>query len=566
MNLKTTFLLFFCLNYFSYAIDLSQPLDPVYLDLRNWSIRGLLPPLPTLRPYPLILVQKLLEVVAQKGGLRDAERARMYLQTIHAADSPLIPGFTVSHSSLFAVGFPNHDYDGTSSGYLTLNRFLAPGVGINGFAGAVAVDWAANTTFPLGQRRAHDFLLDDSAIDVFDRSYLLSLSMRGVVSFGDENLYAQVGVTRHGFGPFTEGMVLSPQAPAAPSFSFTWRTDSFNYSKYLLVLNAAKDNKSTVITNGQEFYPNKYLAGQSFQFFFFDQAFELGLYENIVFGQRLEPAYLVPVMSLLYGSIYNGMVDNILVGANFQWRLPLNLSLMGEFHADDLNFLRLFALKFDGKTKIAAQAGIAWYPSWGAFQGLELRYGLVTPYTFTHVREFVTGGPSNQLLINYKNYTHSGQGLVNLEPNSDRWELRLRVVPNQLLNFTLSGRMLRHGNASDDGYLPSSDEFIGTTDGSFNDNGYIAPGGDHKFNSNRFLNQSIIEALWQIGFDYQLLLTSPLGFITFSGGYMFEYGLNRRGDPYSGTLGSASFQNQGVPTAGNNGVRHYVSLRVVFEL
>ncbi len=550
----------------AWGMDLSQPLDPVYSDLRNWSLRGILAPLPALRPYPLILVKKYLEEVIQKGSSRDVQRAQMYLMTIGDTAAPLAPGFTITHSSLFAVGFPNHDYDGTSSGYLTLNQLIAPGVGVNGHAGAVAVDWAANTTFPLGQRRLYDFLLDDSSIEVFGRTYLLSLSMRGNVSFGDENLYAQVGVTRHGFGPFIEGMVFSPQAPAAPSFSFTWRTEGLNYTKYLLILNATKDTKSTVITNGQEFFPNKYLAGQSFQFFFFDQHLEIGLYENIVFGQRLEPAYLVPVMSLLYGSIYNGMVDNILVGANFQLRLPLGFNFMGEFHADDLSFLRIFSLKFDGKTKIAAQAGIAWYPEWGAFQGLELRYGLVTPYTFTHVREFVTGGPSNQLLINYKNYTHSGQGLVNLEPNSDRWELRFRIVPNQLLNFSITGRYLRHGNASDDGYLASSDEFIGTTDGSFNDNGYVAPGGNHKFNSNRFLTQSVIETLWQIGFDYQLLLASPLGFVTFAGGYMFEYGLNRRGDPFSGTLGSASFQNRGVPLADNNGVRHYVSLRVGFEL
>ncbi len=550
----------------AWGMDLSQPLDPVYSDLRNWSLRGILAPLPALRPYPLILVKKYLEEVIQKGSSRDVQRAQMYLMTIGDTAAPLAPGFTITHSSLFAVGFPNHDYDGTSSGYLTLNQLIAPGVGINGHAGAVAVDWAANTTFPLGQRRLYDFLLDDSSIKVFGRTYLLSLSMRGNVSFGDENLYAQVGVTRHGFGPFIEGMVFSPQAPAAPSFSFTWRTEGLNYTKYLLILNATKDTKSTVITNGQEFFPNKYLAGQSFQFFFFDQHLEIGLYENIVFGQRLEPAYLVPVMSLLYGSIYNGMVDNILVGANFQLRLPLGFNFMGEFHADDLSFLKIFSLKFDGKTKIAAQAGIAWYPEWGAFQGLELRYGLVTPYTFTHVREFVTGGPSNQLLINYKNYTHSGQGLVNLEPNSDRWELRFRIVPNQLLNFSITGRYLRHGNASDDGYLASSHEFIGTTDGSFNDNGYVAPGGNHKFNSNRFLTQSVIETLWQIGFDYQLLLASPLGFVTFAGGYMFEYGLNRRGDPFSGTLGSASFQNRGVPLADNNGVRHYVSLRVGFEL
>jgi len=546
-----------------FGMDLSQTLDPIYRDLRVWSLRRLLPPLPSFRPYPLSLVKSLLEQVKEKGNPIEAARAQFYLNSI---DEGLSPGFTIKHSSLFAVGYPNHDYDGTTAGYLTMNSFLIPGLGVSGFAGAVAVDWAANTTYPLGERRRFDFLLDDSSINLFDRNYLLSLSMGGIVSFGDEKLFAQVGLSRHGFGPFQDGMVFSPHAPAAPSFSFVWRTDEFYYSKYLLVLNATKDNKSTVITNGQEFYPNKYLAGQSFQFFFFDNVLELSIYENVVFGQRVEPTYFIPIMSLLYMSINNGMWDNILVGANFQLRLPFDLSLMGEFHADDLSFLRIFRLKFDGKTKIAAQAGLAWLPFWGAFQGLELRYALVTPYTFTHVREFITGGSLNQLLINYKNYTHAGQGLVNLEPNSDRWEVQLRLVPNQFLNFNLIGRLLRHGNATDDGYTVSSQEFIGTTDGSFNDNGYITPGGTHKFDSNRFLNQAIIETLYQVGFDYQLFLNMPVGVITFSGGYLFEYGLNRRGEPFSGSLGTASFQNRGVPVDGRNGVRHYVTLLLSIDL
>lgn len=547
----------------AFSMDLTSPLDPVYRDLRIWSLSGMLPPLPVLRPYPLPLVRRLLEQIVQTAPFGDARRAALYLDGI---DSGLSAGFNVRHSSVFAVGYPNHDYDGTTAGYLTINSQVTPLLSLAGQAGAVAVDWAANTTYPVGLRRGYDFLLDDSAIDLFDRNYLLSLSMRGVLAFGDEHLYAQVGMTRHGFGPFVEGMVLSPQAPAAPSFSFTWRSDALDYTKYLLVLNATKDNKSTPITNGQEFFPNKYLTGQAFQFFLFDRSLEVGLYETVVFGQRLEAGYLVPVLSLLYTSIYNGMWDNILVGANVTWRLPFALSLMGEFHADDLSFLRLFALRFDGKTKIAAQAGLSWYPGLGSFRGLEVRYGLVTPYTFTHVREFIMGGPSNQSPINFKNYTHSGQGLVNLEPNSDRWEVLIRIVPNALLGFNLIGRAFRHGNASEDGYTATSDEFLGTTDGSFNDNGYIAPGGDHKFNSNRFLTQSVIEHLYQFGFDYQLLLRLPLGSVTFSGGYLFEYGLNRRGDASTGTIGSATFTNRGVPTADNNGVRHYVFLNVSVDL
>lgn len=543
-------------------MDLSRSHDPIYRDLRLWSLRGLIPPLPAFRPYPLSLVRDRLLKVLQSEGPLDRARAELYLRAI---DEEFRGGFLAVHHSLFTVGYPNHDYDGTTGGFLRTNAFLVPGVALSGHAGAVAQDWAANTAFPVGQRRLFDFLLDDSSVEIFQRNYLLSLSIGGVFSFGDENLYAQVGLSRHGFGPFPEGMVISPQAPAAPTFSFTWIYGPLIYSKYLLGLSATRDNKSTVITNGQEFFPNKYLTGQSFQLMLFDGILTVGLFETVVFGQRLDPLYLLPVVSSLYGSIYTGMWDNILVGGNLVLRLPWGFAFLGEFHADDLSFLRLLRLRFDGKTKIAAQAGLNWQsPGW-ALEGLELRYALVTPYTFTHVREFITGGASDQLPINYKNYTHQGQGLVTLEPNSDRLELIARLVPNHLLNFTLTGRRLRHGNASEDGYTAVSQEYIGTTDGSFNDNGYVTPGGPHKFDENRFLNQAVIEELYQIGFDYQLLVDTPLGFMNFSGGYLFEYGINRRGSPVTGSIGNASFTNRGTPQAGSNGVRHYVTFRIAFE-
>ncbi len=561
-KLKYTFYIFLLFPFSLAAMDLSRTSDPVYKDIQDWATRGLIHGVPNFRPYPLVLVQSWLNEVIEKGNSEDVLRAQGYMSEI----SPeLKPHYRVFHSSLFAVGYPNHDYDGTTGFYFTHNGYFSENVGFSGFFGALGIDWATLTAYPEGQATSFDFIMDDSSVEVLGRNYLLALSSGGVLSFGTPDLYAQVGINRHGFGPFSDGVVFSPSAKEAASVNFTWRTENLIYTKYLLALNASKDNNSLPITNSGAFYPDKFLSGHSFQFFLWD-FLELSFYENIVFGQRLDPYYLIPVLPLLYSSIYTGLHDNILVGGTLVLRLPWAIRTAFQFHADDLSFLKLFAGQLDGKSKIAAQAGLEWIPDLGILHGIEVGYSLATPYTFTHSREFIQGGDADQSLINYVNYTHGGSGLVSLEPNSDRFDAALNLYLNPQLEVRFTGRIQRHGNASDDGYTVLSEDFIGTTDGGFNDSGYISPGGDHKFNTNRFLNQAIIETLYQFGFQYSLGLNTPIGEARIKGGFLFEYGKNRRANPMTGAVGTASFSNDSVPVLGNDGTRNYVTIEVSFQL
>lgn len=553
------------------AQSFDDPRHPVYKDLELWQNQGLIAPLPFLKPYPLALIRSRLQFVAESGTGRAAQRAAAYLTRIAPEFKAGVTVFT-DHRFLISSDhryLPN-DYWGTSGAYLTTDSFFWPFLSLSGYAGAVAADRGTLSALPQGRFNPYDYILDDSAVKVLERSYLLALSMGGTVALGDDQTWFQAGLNRREFGPQDNGILLSPESPEAAAFSFTTGLPGFWYTKYFYALSASKDTVTGPLTNHSDVYPDKYLAGQSFEFSFWDGALQLGLFEHVVFGERLEPVYLLPVVSSLYSSIYTGMKDNILVGGLLRGRLPYGLHLTGLFHADDLSFLNLFRLKFDGKTKLAALAGLGWTSEWPLVQSVDMDYSLVTPYTFAHFREFNRGEEPDAYFVNYVNFTHQRQGLVDLDPNSDRLRLRVTSRPMAEFELGLDAQLRRHANATTELYGPGAFPFLGTADGGFMDNGYEGHGNTHKFDTPRFLQQAVIEQLLQIGLTWNFQFGDSSLLTRVFGGYTFEYGWNRRARVAGSAQETAenpdptgedrSWYNGPVPIEGNNGVRHYINM------
>ncbi len=537
------------------ALDWSDPRDEIYSQLDLWAARGYVTRLPLLRPYPQQLVASLLREVVRNGDPPSARDAEALLAAVSGAAK-------ITAEAYSSTSATQDDVYSATGGYATVRGSLSDLITLaSRFGVLVVVNPGAENAFVPGERFPTDYNVDYSAIDVRGVTLLPALSGSGSAAIGSDRLWLQAGITRHSFGPFDEGPVLSPQAAEAGELSITWRGDRLTYTEYLLMLTAASDRGDALGENGKmTVYPNKYLTGQSFQFSPLDWL-DIGLFETVVYGERFEPLYLVPVVPRSYVSINIGSVDNLMVGFSASARLPSDLGLDFMFYADDLSFLDLLALNLDTKYKMSGQAGISWTPLRPLLKRVSLDYALVTPYTYTHRRASITGLEETALAdplyangINYYNYSHMGRSLVALDPNSDRLRLRALLTPMERLGVTLSAAYQRHANATDTAVTDKW--WVGTSDGGINDNGYDKDNGN-RFDTVKFLSQDVIEQILLLGASASWRV--PLGSATLyvEGGYTLEVARNKRGD---GPAPTGTWINGAVPVEGNDDVIHHLSL------
>jgi hypothetical protein len=527
------------------AVDISDPRDPLYGQLDNWAARGYVTRLPLLRPYPAQLIVSLLHEVANKGDRRSAASAKELLAAIDV-DARLRPeAYSESRASSDEV------YTATG-GFVTAQGRLDKLVTISSRLGALVVAEPGNVGALLpGEGFPVDYTVDWSAFTVNGVRLLPTLSAAGTAAMGTDRLWFQFGVNRHSFGPFDEGPVLSPQAAEAGHFSVTWRGPNLTYTEFLLVLEATTDDGEAIKSNGDiTVYPNKYLSGQSFQFSPWSWL-DVGLFETVVYGERLDLMYLAPAIPRTYLTIYEGSVDNLMLGFSTQVRMPLDLGFDLMFYADDMHFVDMLTFNFDTKYKVSLQAGLSWTPLQALLKRISLDYALVTPYTYTHRRESITGEeetvPPDFYAngINYYNYSHAGRSLVALDPNSDRLRLRALLTPMERTQLTLWGTFQRHANATEDPY-GGGNWAQGTNDGGINDNGYI-PNGDHLFDNVNFLTQDVIEKILLLGLTASWDLPLGSNRLSVDGGYALELAWNKRKD-------------SAAPVEGNDRVIHHVSV------
>ena len=243
-----------------------------------------------------------------------------------------------------------------------------------------------------------------------------------------------------------------------------------------------------------------------------------------MYGGRFEPVYLLPLSVAFLSQGSFGFADNSLLGVYGVATLLDQLRIPIVIYADDVHFNDLARFNFNTKYKLAAHAGVEWYPLFPVLERVSLDYLAVMPYMYTHWDE-TPGRRVDQ--PNYSNYTHLGTSIgPSLEPNSDRLTLDVRLAPAERLGVALRLRHSRHGNASD-GYLdPVDGGGLPDGDGTIFDPGYI--GSTPTFQAEtRFLWQDVLERVTQAGLDVEYRLPLPAGgAATLSAGYLFEHARN----------------------------------------
>jgi hypothetical protein len=299
-----------------------------------------------------------------------------------------------------------------------------------------------------------------------------------------------------------------------------------SYSTVLLEIAATDYLKET----DEDKFPDKHLVMQSFNFYPTDWL-ELAYFETVVWGGRFDLTYLLPFKELFYAQSMAGFEDNSFVGILADFRLGKNLKIPLVFYLDDTNLNDLLSFDFSTKFKVALQAGVQYTPeASGVLKRLSADYVLVTPYMYTHrsgLEDFSGLSPAERQAYlerpNYNNYTHTGSNLgVGLDPNSDRLSFQVLLEPVKDLRVTLLGRLMRHGDASEQ--MKDKDD---RNDGTILDDGY------NKFikaifhYDTRFLDQAIIETTFQGGFQADYAMPAGPGAVLLKGGYLFEYVKNK---------------------------------------
>lgn len=485
---------------------IADPDDAIYADLDEWETKGRLRNLPRLRPYTMAMTIGLLKEVVAGGDPRDAEEAQRDLDLL--ADHALHP-LAVARAEA-AVSPAGTDCTLTGSPGFAINTLVGENLGVSA--------------------RMDQWLPE------------------GDLSYGDLDLGVQAGFMHGSWGPiYDDGIVLGPQSPESGQLTFSWRSPELTTDfGFFMLRQGWPDSMGLVDPEGDPvgLGSRKYLVIHGLNWAP-TSSLELGVFESMVWVDRLEPLYFIPLSEYFLSQSVSGYGDNAFVGLSASVYLPgsMKLDLVG--YADDLDFSGVLKGSFDTKWKMAAQARLSWAPESPIVQRLSLDYTAVGPYTYTHWARASTDASGNSY-FGALAYTNGGRNIgPDLDPDSDR--ITLRAKSRTMSGAQVSGilRLTRHGNASAgvEGYTAATSA-SGDASGGLGDPGLVNLGtplapnytwifqGDYDTGSSpryfRFLTQSALQITAQAGIavDYTKRI-EKLGTLSASFGYTFEYVVNR---------------------------------------
>ena len=537
-----------------------DPYSSIYKDIDIWTVQGYITKtLPMIRPYPLQVLDEFLADVIENGNDEAAQKAQRYRDALLIGNGPrnsgtaLYANQTETGGSVIHAGVTgsiealNDDLTVLGApfvdGTLKLKDWITGSFSMHVYASTRTPDSGFNV--PETYSPYPDMMKDSSEIGPFN----ILQNWNSSLTIGTSEIYLQSGLMRTSVGPFYDnGIVVGPQAPKAGHFTIAYRQPKWSFEKIWLELTASD-------TIGEERFSGKHLVSHYFNFRPVP-ALEFAFFETMVFGPNIEPMYLIPFNQFFAGGALSDFGGNSFMGLLVRWFCVPDLQIMAQVYVDDLHFNDLIRFKFNTKYEVAGEIGFLWAPKNGPIKSLSLDYTIVTPYTYTHMysldsQTYDSRYPSQSNYTgpqaNYQDYSHAGKNLgPNLNPNSDRVNLRASWKALYNIDLGFIAYFTRHGNASenrikegkmDEKYHKGDIFDDGNNDGKFSP-GSIAPdesadyiGEDRDWDNNysqiRFLTQSVIESKLAAGITLSWYIPTKFGEITFNAEYIAEYGWNR---------------------------------------
>ena len=494
--------------------------DEFYFDSLGWYLKGYVKTIPQVKPYPVFIVEDILNQVLENGEKDDQAKAldyrsRFFEKKWHVsadgnADIKIkIPQKTDSslsndliHKELYSGGIY------TAGDFLFKDFFaLSYSVGVRGFNNNVALE-QVNPKYIYDSRKQK---LKPFAFDIGDVSLLPDAKISAFL--GNKNLFVTAGLNKVGYSLFPySDLVLNPNSYQLLNTSFNYYGQRFSYVQLFALLTS----------NGysQSYKFNKFLSFHSIRFPFFKERFTISLFESAVFGDGFVPQYIMPVPFFIMNKI-DGSQANVLAGIDFTWKPIKSLALNSEILISDIGIKDFIKFHWNSAhIRSALRFGAIYSPENSICNLMSIDYTLVTPYTYT---AYVADNDS----YNTKDYVNAGMCIGSeLPPNSDRVIVRLEFKPFSSFKISSFTSFVRHSNP----YLSLSDQEVVDlikSGAEFDSSGSVKTdtrGMDSAESYTNFLRQDTVMYTVQVGVtgEYEFLATRNMR-VSVIGGYRFEY-------------------------------------------
>ncbi len=537
--MKKIFIVLFSALFFINAVSAQvsvSPDDDFYKACQAWELKGLVKNLPPLRPYPLSVLNDILENVINSSSHPDAELALEYWEKI----------FKKSYSVYLKTGGNLKVTQNTENNDTSTVKNVTVNAGIGGehsFSELVSLGYDLGfygETKPFSdycsyaENKMYDSLWDASTIGPVE----LYLDWNMLAAVGTSSLYAQAGVSRTGFGPFIDdGLALNDTSFHSANLAFNVVRDRWSYASVYESIGSTKnyDNGKTEIGG------DKFLAFHALKYNF-TRYFSLSYYENILFGPQSSIAYLFPAPYMAVQNI-TGANANLQMGLLFEFKPVRGLLWATDIFVDDIEVDEVVKLNFDCKLRFAVQTGFIFAPSNSFCNRMSVHYTCILPYVYSHweydgTKTAAVSGDS----LNYQNYTNAGVHIGSaLDPNSDRVSFNARFYPAKRFTVDVMTSFVRHANSSEAMDYEDVYKYVTSDNGQYMTNGSVyqhqmfsAPSkaeGEHvsqAWDCLGFMTSEHKMYVCQAGFglSYELPKTKA-GTLSLNFGYTFEYVHNR---------------------------------------
>ncbi len=502
------FILICALSFSQVAAD---PGNVLYEDITIWENLGIVKNLSPLRPYPLGVIEDILQTVIASSFPLQSDKAQQYYDRIFK--KPVSAGVSYEPRAKLADGSPS-TLQNNCNLLCTGDFYMAGRTSVSLDLKVHATDSFRAPVLPLYQRPLEDAPWDPVNLGRFTGLLDMNMNLSSVF----KGFYVQGGISRNSWGPFFDsGITLSKDSFHNGNITFCYNgNDSWNYQHSYFILGATDNNGSSIS-------PEKFMALHSIEYNPWPWL-SFSYYENMIYGNRFDPIYILPVPFMVAQSI-GSYSDNLQMGLTFEIRPFSGFLWATDILVDDISANELVRLDFDTKIKIAGITGVQYAFNKKLLKTASLDYTLIAPYMYTH---------EDGTVINYQNYTNNGICMgSDLPPNSDRISVRLSMEPLQNLNLVVKASFARHANINES--IPDDDavmylrnyggHYTSVTDGGIHNYANAGEGYLQYAQENfMFMAQSTKMLIFQSGLEASYIFyTKKAGSISANAGWTFEF-------------------------------------------
>lgn len=198
--------------------------DPFYEDVSIWENTGLITDAPMIRPYPLQEIERLLQIVMEKGDPEQQRKAAEYQKRFFQR------AFHFGGSVDVNLGINQRQRQFFIAPFVKLNYQILKILSVSAYAGINFL----NKLDGEGLRPLYSYTQKDIASDAGSIGKIRILPMiNSSITLGTPEYYLTAGLSRTSMGPFhNTGIYLSPQTFHAGQFIFTVNKKKVGVSSY----------------------------------------------------------------------------------------------------------------------------------------------------------------------------------------------------------------------------------------------------------------------------------------------------------------------------------------------